>query len=207
MPRGAPKKIEDTAAQKDRKRISRPHDARAVRSRAALGVALLDLIDRRDFGRITIKDITEQAGVSYPVFFRQFASTEELLADVATQQVRNLIGYTNEAFNPKSDGQLEQMCSYVAKHRKLWKTLLSAGASTAMRKEFSRISAEVRQTRPRANPALPVDLVTDLVTNAIFDILTWWMKQPEEYPTRNIVKLLDVLVVRTYTMPIKVDLE
>ncbi|WP_334183785.1 TetR/AcrR family transcriptional regulator [Novosphingobium sp.] len=191
----------------EKKRISRPYDARAQRSRVALRDALLSLIEEREFGSITIKEITAAAGVSYPVFFRQFSSTDALLADVATEQVRQLLGYSSDAFDPRYDGRLEEMCDYVHEHRKLWRPLLTGGASPAMRDEFARISAEFRSARPRANPLLPVDLVTELVTNAIFDILTWWMRQPDDYPIGNVVKLLDALIVRVYSRPIKIELE
>lgn len=189
------------------KRIIRPHDARVVRSRAALGQALLELIQQKDFHQITIKEITEQAGLSYPVFFRQFASTEQLLHDVATRQVRNLLEYTAEAFTSKGENQLEELCDYVDEHRTLWTSLLTAGASEAMRQEFARISDEIAASRSRTNPDLPPDLVTELVTNAIFDILTWWMKQPPDYPKGNVVKLLDALVVKPYLTRLKIDLE
>ena len=190
-----------------KRRISRLHDARAVRSRAALRNALLELIDTREFSQITIKEIAEQAGLSYPVFFRQFASTDELLADVATEQVRKLLEHTNEAFDPNGKAQLKEVCEYVERHRKLWTSLLTTGASSSMRKEFSRISEEIATSRPRSNPALPTDLVTELVTNAIFDILTWWLRQPEDYPTGNIVKLLDALIVQTYQRPVPIELD
>lgn len=190
-----------------RKRISRIHDARAVRSRGALRQALLALIEEKELGEITIREITARAGVSYPVFFRQFSSTENLLMDVATEQVRNLLGHTSDAFAPRGEGSLADMCAYVQAHRKLWTTLLTAGASATMRREFSRISEEIAASRPRTNPALPPDLVTELVTSAIFDILTWWLRQPADYPAANVVKLLEAFVIKVYSRRVRLDLE
>ena len=77
--------------QRAKERISRPHDARVAKSRIALRTALLELLNTKPLEQILIKEITTQANVSYPVFFRQFANVEELLADVATEQVRNLL--------------------------------------------------------------------------------------------------------------------
>lgn len=208
MPDAASQNPDDASSSSSTgKRIVRPHDARVVRSRSALGQALLELIQKKSFQHITIREITEQAGLSYPVFFRQFANTEELLHAVATQQVRNLLGYTAEAFASKGESQLEELCDYVDAHRSLWTSLLTAGASEAMRQEFARISDEIAASRSRTNPHLPPDLITELVTNAIFDILTWWMKQPANYPKANVVKLLDALVVKPYSTRLKLDLE
>jgi AcrR family transcriptional regulator len=190
-----------------RERISRPHDARVTRSREALKTALLELIDTKPLDLITIKEITAQAKVSYPVFFRQFASKEDLLADVATEQVRHLLRHSQPAFERKATSSLDDLCRYVNDHRKLWSTLLTAGANEKMRAEFSRIANEIAESRPRANPALPADLVTELVTNAIFDILRWWLRQDEDNPVGNVVKLLDTLVVRAFTRPIAIHLD
>ena len=192
----------------DKKRsIRRLNDARAVRSRSALRQALLELLEVRQFDQITIKEITERAGVSYPVFFRQFSDKEELLADVATEQVGALLDQAARAMNTKGEAALVSLCRYVEDRRKLWATLLTGGANAAMRSEFSRISNEISASRPRTNPDLPSDLVTELVTNAIFDILTWWLRQPDGYPIGNVVKLIDAFVVRVHTRPIKLDLE
>lgn len=76
-----------------------------------------------------------------------------------------------------------------------------------MRVEFRRISNETSSSRTPTNPAIPFDLVTDLVTNAIFDILTWWMRQGESHPVSNIVEMLHVLVIKVYMRPIKIDLK
>lgn len=190
-----------------KQRISRLHDARAVRSRAALRQALLELIEGKQFEQIAIKEITDQAGVSYPVFFRQFASKEELLADLATEQVRNVLSRSTSAFDRGDPSSFADMCHYVEDHRTLWAALLTTGASAAMRAEFSRIANQVANSRPRVNPALPPDLVSELVVNAIFDILSWWLRQSADYPIGDVVKLLDIFVTRTFTRPIDITLE
>ena len=200
-------KQDENGAGDRKKRISRLYDARAVRSRAALRQALLDLIEVKQFEAIAIKEITEQAGVSYPVFFRQFASTEELLADVATEQVRNLLSRSRIAFERGATSSFADMCQYVEDRRALWAALLTTGASGAMRAEFSRIATQVADSRPRVNPALPPDLVTELVVNAIFDILSWWLRQSDDYPVGDVVKLLDEFVTRRFTRPIDITLE
>lgn len=199
--------MEPKPRRQNRKRIIRPHDARAVRSRAALAQALLELIDEKDFNQITIRDITNQAGVSYPVFFRQYATTEQLLLDIATQQVTDLLTFCFGTLDANGEGRLDDLCDYVIEHRKLWTTLLTAGASPVMRQEFSRITNEFVETHERTNPDLPPELITELVTNSIFDILTWWLRQDETYPKANVVKLLEALVVRPFASRIEISLE
>lgn len=191
-----------------RSRLSRPDDPRAVKSREALHQALLRLLEAQPFERITIKELTASAGVSYPVFFRQFATKEELLADLAAGEVRRLLALTypivEEAVALKN---LQEMCHYVQQRRSLWKSLLTAGAASTMRSEFARIAAEIARAGPQANPWLPVELASPFAAAGIFEILAWWLNQHEDYPIRNVVKILHALIARPLSLPQNVQLD
>lgn len=185
-----------------------PDDARAQRSREALRGALLLLLESRPFDQIAIKDITEAAGLSYPTFFRRFASKDDLLADIATAEVRRLLALSREALTQRRDAEpMAAMCAYVQAHRQLWRTLLTGGAAGAMRAEFMRISREIAETGPRINPWLPVDLGVPFVTGGIFEILAWWLRQADDYPVENVVKLFNALIVDMTARPRKIALD
>lgn len=189
-------------------RLSRPNDARAMRSREALRKAMLTLIEDHPFDEISIRDITREAGVSYPVFFRRYQTKEDILSDVAANEVRELFRITLPALSSKgARSSLEQLCSYVQSHKSLWRTLLTTGATGKMREEFIKASAEVADNSARANPWLPVSLASRFVTSGIFEILAWWLHQPDEYPTQNVVILLEELVVRPTLQPRNIRLD
>lgn len=191
-----------------RGRLSRPHDRRAVKSREALRTALLRLLESRPLDQITIKEITTEAAVSYPVFFRQFFSKEELLADLATDQVRELLRHTYPTLDVAApSSSLAELCNYVEEHRGLWRSLLTTGAAPAMRAEFASIAAEIGNTAPRTNPWLPVELASAFAASGIFEILAWWLGQREDYPVANVVKLLDTLIVRSMMVPQDIRLD
>ena len=181
---------------------TRPNDARAHRSVEALRNAFLELIEKKPLEDIAIREITETAGVSYPTFFRRFASKEALLEDIAASEVRHLLSLGNGTLsNTPSKSSSEVLCKYVHEHRTLWTSLLTGGAASAMRQEFIRIAGEISQSSGRVNPWLPIDLAVPFSTSCIFEILTWWMRQPEDYPINNVAKLMDVLVVDPLARP------
>ena len=189
-------------------RLSRPNDARAVRSRTALREALLLLIESRPFDEISIRDITNQAGVSYPVFFRRYEAKEQVLTDIATDEIRKLLEITFPALTgagPRSG--LEQLCAYVMAHRALWRVLLTKGAAGRMREEFVKASVDIANSSKRANPWLPVSLASAFVASGIFEILAWWLQQPEDYPVRNIVIFLEQLIVQPTLEPREIELD
>jgi AcrR family transcriptional regulator len=188
--------------------MSRPDDARALRSRDALKEALLRLIGRKSFEQISIRDITDEAAVSYPTFFRRYVTKEELLEDIAAQEIRDLLALTSSLLNQEGlDPSLRLLCTFVKGHRKLWTTLLTTGASSIMREEFIRIAKDIARIRPRSNPWLPTELAAAFVVSGIFEILAWWLRQPENYPIENVVAILDVLVVRSTARPVDVKLK
>ena len=51
-------------------------------TREALGIAMVRLMDEKDFDRITITEITRLAGVSRPSFYRNYQTKEALIADI-----------------------------------------------------------------------------------------------------------------------------
>jgi AcrR family transcriptional regulator len=184
-------------------RMSRPNDARALRSREALKAALLSLVEERPFDQVSIRDITNRAGVSYPVFFRRYASREQLLEDIATEEVRRLLSLTSPIFDAnRQDESARALCAYVSDHRQLWSQLLTGGAAPIMRDEFKRIAREIGGTREPTNPWLPADLAAAFVVSGLFEILAWWLSQPEDYPTEKVVRIIDILIVRLSSTPL-----
>jgi AcrR family transcriptional regulator len=167
-----------------------------------LRAAFLSLLAHKPLDQILIREITDRAGLSYPTFFRRFASKQELLEDIAADEVRSLLALSHVALTEGGGaGSGELPCRYVHEHRKLWKALLTGGAAAAMRDEFMRVASDFATTRPRVNPWLPMELAVPFVVSGIFEIFAWWMRQPEDYPVENVIKLFDALVVEPSGRP------
>ncbi|HET8710267.1 MAG TPA: TetR/AcrR family transcriptional regulator [Spongiibacteraceae bacterium] len=173
--------------------------------------ALLQLVEQKPLDQISIQEITSVAGLSYPTFFRQFSSKENLLDDIAHEELHNLQSLTIPLFDDNEPHKAySALCHYVDNHRTLWTTLLTAGAASTMREELIRIASEMGRDRKhpdsQAHFWLPNDLASRFVVSTIFEILAWWLRQPRDYPIENIKTLLDVLVVRSTTQPKDVKL-
>jgi AcrR family transcriptional regulator len=174
---------------------SQPNDARANKSVEALREAFLRLIERKTFDDISNKEIADAAGVSYPTFFRRFAGKKELLEEVAIGEIRKMFsigGFISEGQDPKD--AFTEICEYIDSRRKLWTVLLNGVAAMTMRQEFIRLSQEVIESGRRINPWIPADLAQRFVVGGIFEILSWWMNQPEDYSLNKVVALCDALI-------------
>lgn len=182
-----------------RARTSKPwksDDVRALRSVEAMRAAFLELIEQNPIEDISIKEITDRAGISYPTFFRRYASKNDLMESIATEEVRKL--FPEEMI---LEGNSRILCDYVHRNRKLWSVLLNGGAAHAMRKEFMRIARENAQTQQQVNPWFPTELAVPFVTSGIFELLAWWLREPEDYPLEKVVKLFNVLIVDAAARP------
>lgn len=171
-------------------------DARSLRSQEALRAALLRLIEVKPFAEVSLKDITAEAGVSYPTFFKHFASKEALFEDLARQEISDFFQrtLTDEAGAPDWRPG-EQMRLYVSERRGLWRTLLTAGAVEAMRSEFLRIGRERASVRPVLPHGFPVDMVSGVVISGLFEIIAWWLAQGEDAEQADVATMLETLVL------------
>jgi AcrR family transcriptional regulator len=164
--------------------------------------AMLELLEARSLDRISIKDVTLTARVSYPTFFRNYTSKTDLLGDIAAEEVQQLIALML-SYVDRSDlqGNAEGICRYVEEHRRLWTVLLNTGASPIMRDEFIKAGMASVEDRGRINPGLPLDMVSAFVAGGLFEILAWWLRQPEDYPAGRIAAFLKLLVLEPTVVP------
>jgi AcrR family transcriptional regulator len=171
-------------------------DARMVRTRAALRRAMLKLLERKHFDRITVRDIAGEAKVGYATFFRHHESKSELLEDVAAEQIGNLIALALPLLMAEDTrGSCLALCKYVNEHRALWSALLTGGAAGAMREEFIRQAMHLGSGQVQRSSWLPVELGAIYGVSATVEILAWWLRQPRDFTVERIAEIIDRLVV------------
>lgn len=175
--------------------VSGTLDARFLRTRNALVDALLDLLDRRPFDQISIREITATAKVGYATFYRHYATKEALLNDLVTFEIGRLIEIaTPVAYVGTLHDSVLATCNYVMEHQRLWRALLTGGASGILREQF--IRQTVRLRRPTAGQAnwLPDELHLACSTGATIDVLSWWLSQKPMPPVSEVADMLERLI-------------
>jgi AcrR family transcriptional regulator len=182
----------------------RPHlktakDARAVRTRAALRAAMLQLLGSKPLDKITILDLCQTAGIGYTTFFRHHPTKEALLDDVAAEQIAQLINLTvpiAETEDVHAAGIA--LFTYVSEHRKLWSALLTGGAEAAMRSEFLRLSRQVAATRARVNAWPPAEISTILVVSSTVELVSWWLQQKKPPPIAEVASIYEHIIIQPH---------
>jgi AcrR family transcriptional regulator len=185
-----------------RSRSSAITDVRMLRTRKTLRRALLALLERKQFDQITIRDIAAEAEIGYATFFRHHASKEDLLNEIAAEQIGTLMALALPLLDA-TDTRVSclALCNYVGKHRPLWSSLLTGGASATLRAEFVRLARE-GAAYIETSSWVPVELGAVYGVAATIEILAWWLRTAEgEYSAEQVAEFLDRLVVAPATAP------
>lgn len=159
--------------------------------------ALLELLGEKAFDQIQITEITQRANLGYATFFRHYGAKEDVLAEIAADEIAALFAMTIPALERAERAvSCLPLCQYVDGHRTLWRTLLTGGASAAVRAEFVRQARAWAQesSSGRVTP-VPVDLGTVCCAGATIDALAWWMERPDEHGAEEIAGWIDRLVI------------
>ena len=171
-------------------------DARQVRTRQTLLDALLRLVVIRPFDQITIREISGEAGIGYATFFRHYPSKEALLHDLASGEIAGLL---NQALPVLYADNSRQSCitlfEYVNAHRALWTALLTGGASTMLKQEFTDQAKQIAADQGGAGGWLPDELRVVFAVSATVEIISWWLQQRPSFGVERIAEILDRLVV------------
>src|SRR3954451_9882475 len=100
-------------------------DRRVRRTQRVLAQALIALTLEKGYANITIRDITERAGVGYATFFRHYRDKDELLyemLDVVLEELTALLAPALPDADQSSVGTL--LFEFVAQHSEVVRVLL-----------------------------------------------------------------------------------
>ncbi len=170
-------------------------DARMLRTREALYAALLILLERKPFDQISIRDITAQATVGYATFFRHYATKEDLLNDLAANEISELLRLTLPVlYATNTSTSCLALCAYVDERRKLWTALLTGGAAGILREVFIQQAMRIPMEREQET-WLPGDLEITYSVGATLEVLAWWLRKHDEVSVERVAEILDRLVI------------
>ncbi|MBW8783595.1 MAG: TetR/AcrR family transcriptional regulator [Novosphingobium sp.] len=172
-------------------------DARMQRTQEALRVGMLVLLERSALADISIRDIVAEAGIGYATFFRHYASKNELLQAVITDEIEQLVDLSLPVLRPGDSLESSlALFHHVDEHRALWSALLTGGAAGTIREEFARIARDRGPSRIHLDGWLPLDLGVAYGVAATVEIIAWWLRNRDDFSVERIAAVHDRLVLR-----------
>jgi AcrR family transcriptional regulator len=171
--------------------VSPSDDARFVKTRQRLGVALLHLLARRRYDRIRVSDIARVAGVGRATFYRHYATRDALLAAQFTAVLRA----TTRQPNP--GGACPDFTSFFKHVREtpfIWRSLMSGSArhdaEPVLQGALERfISCGLAVDAADWRSVLPPFAAATLLT-----VLWWWIERADDLPPPRVQQIYAALV-------------
>lgn len=178
-------------------------DERARRTRERLSWALIDLMREREFGDISVQDITARAEVGRSTFYLHFQDKADLFIQHSIAFSRMCGEHLHWEERTRAwRFPLAHLLEHVREFRFLYDALVRSRqldrilkmGQIAMAEAFQRRIAEVQSS-------LPADLLASHYAATIMNMLQWWMDHHYPCGAREMEDHFHRLVARDVTPP------
>jgi AcrR family transcriptional regulator len=171
-------------------------DRRIRRTQQAIKSALLKLLTHTSLEQLSIRDIAAAADVSYTTLYRHYPEKEALLAEIANNEITQLLDYCAPIFKASNSyAACLALCHYVDQNRVLWQALLVGGAADLIRKTFATHASKRSSEFASSLEWLPVDIGNSLIIGFHIELLTWWLRDAKDQTPEQVALILDKLLM------------
>jgi|GEM_PF-282999 len=161
-------------------RSKKKTDGRVLRTRNALGDALVALMQEKNFNDITVQQVLDRAGVGRATFYAHYSDKEDLfISDVEEffTMVASLLKRKN--VDPKRLVPIRELFSHLQDVREFYMALVASGKANDVRELGRGIFARSIEERLQAAgvQAGPVQLAAqaNALAGSMFALLDWWI--------------------------------
>lgn len=179
-------------------------DKRILKTRRALGDALIQLLQEYPFYQITIRQITERAHVAYSTFFRNFESSEALLLAHLNQFIHEIEALNNDvpddSFRDASRKRAKAIFEHVGNNQAMYRVLLSISVIRPTLDTFKQnlVSSYVEMLQPYETQMLeatpPLSLAVHHTVAELFTMMEWWLAQDSAIDAEIMARYYEQLV-------------
>lgn len=122
---------------------------------ARMDEAFLELIEKKDFAYITVKEICEKAGVNRSTFYLHYETVGDLLAETAQHIIDQFVEFmphdTVELIEKLQDRPLEELylitpeyltpyLTYIKEHRRIFKATVEQASALRMNDAYQKLN-------------------------------------------------------------------
>lgn len=178
---------------------------------ARMDEAFLELLEKKDFTYITVKEICEKAGVNRSTFYLHYETVSDLLAESARyiidQFVEAMPHDTAEFMSQIQTRPLEELylitpeyltpyLNYIKKHRRIFRTTLEQASVLGMNDAYLSLNRHVFiPILNRYHVPLPNQkYMMAFYINGIMGIVNEWLKENCEDSIEHMISVIQVCI-------------
>ena len=186
-------------------------ESRYFATAARMDEAFLELLEKKDFAYITVKEICENAGVNRSTFYLHYETVSDLLAESARyiidQFVEAMPHDTAEFMSQIENRPLEELylitteyltpyLNYIKKHRRIFRTTIEQASVLGMNDAYLSLNRHVfvpilnRYHVPPSNQKY----MMPFYMNGLMGIVNEWLKEDCEDSIERIISVIQVCI-------------
>jgi len=181
-------------------------DRRIQKTRQVIMATLVELMSHKDFEKITINEIAENANVNRGTIYLHFVDKYDLLNQCVESSLTELSKYCEiamaEGGSPKES--IENTFKYMEEHAFLYKTLLNNNGVTAFRNKLMDIlllSIGNPMDIHRIKNIVQNDIIIQFVASGAVGVMVWWITNSMPYSAKDITEQVWQLLERNQMIP------
>ena len=155
-------------------------------TRESIEISLLQLLEKKDFKKITISELVERAGVSRAAFYRNYGSKEEILKSIFESSIAK-ITKSLDGYNLKTD--LYQVWVYLLKEVKKEAKIISLAIDYNFEQVLTKSVYDFLEKRNGSSSNGVGSYLNSFWSSAIVSVISKWVKDGMKTPAEKIAKL------------------
>jgi AcrR family transcriptional regulator len=189
-------------------------DPRALRTRKLLREALMQVVIDKPFRDLTIRDITQSAGINRATFYLHYEDKYALLEDCAIQlfskirgAVESEFGLTPDVFSPvpfvDHGNRMSVVLQHIQDHSGFYKAMFAKDGDPLFYNMFRDnasiwIRSQLKDMLASQNKAVDEDFIEMMMrfqSAGNFDVISWWLENDMRIPIDVMSKRLAMITM------------
>lgn len=172
-----------------RRQMGRALDPRVARSRERLREAMVRLTIEKGFDQVTIREISEQAGVGFKTFYRHYANRDALMQDVLRSIVDDIVEQLviGEISQEADLQNAIKIFEYVRTNEAFFRVIIDLSVLNLMIEPLLEITHQViAATSPHlSKESIPLSLIVHKQLWELIGYIRWWLENGMEPPVEE----------------------
>lgn len=173
-------------------------DLRVQRTHKLIQEALLDLTVEKGFANVTVRDITQKAGINRATFYRHYQDKFDLL-DRYSQEVYELLDTSEVESGTRVEGHSEaspvglvRMLDHIQTNARFYHVMLGKNGDPAFTEKIQQyIEKRLRRSLPETllQKGNFIDLYLSYMSSGSVGAVLWWLEHDMPYSAEELAAL------------------
>ncbi|WP_407408322.1 TetR/AcrR family transcriptional regulator [Peribacillus sp.] len=195
-------------------------DRRIIRTREVIYETVISLLSEKEFSRISVKDITNQANISRSTFYTHYQdkydwldkTVQEKLSELKESLMKSMPNHGNDQSNLEmADPYYESFFENIATNQKFYHTMFTKIKSEEFLQNLYKVIREnlylrISNMSKEQRLLVPLDILLDYSSSSIIGITKVWVEKNMIYsPHYMALQLTRLAIVSLYRAAGKVN--